>query len=142
MEEQIQRLTDVNEMVRKQMNNMQNSMNEALKEKTQVQAELQGLQQELENLRQGGTKSRSESVNEGEQQGAVDNENKLDSGLVESHFSMDDQERLARAASKRSRNPDKPRFTLRELQKVLWERDLLKMQVYTLEDELSHYKPR
>ena len=37
-------------------------------------------------------------------------------------------------------DPDRPRFTLHELQTVLAERDELKLDVMELEDELEQYR--
>ena len=123
MEEQVERLANINETIRRNLT-LQKSRNSTLaQEKADLEADINVLKQKL-------------SKNNNNLAIRLNNEfdktaTKTDEKLLEKKDNVE---------SPGSKDPNRPRFTLKELQRVLKERNELKEKVITLEEDLAFYK--
>ncbi|XP_028400333.1 RILP-like protein 1 isoform X2 [Dendronephthya gigantea] len=123
MEEQVDRLANINETIRRNLA-LQKSRNSTLaQEKADLEADINVLKQKLSKNTNGA---------------AIRLNNEFDK------LEKNDEKLAAKTTnggvSPGSKDPNRPRFTLKELQKVLKERNELKEQVITLQEDLAFYK--
>lgn len=122
MEEQVERLANINETIRRNLA-FQKSRNAILvQEKSDFEADIKALRQRLSkpncNVITVSENTRTQSVDMTKQEDKTRNRNTETDG----------------------KDPNRPRFTLKELQQVLMERNQLKEKVITLEEDLAFYK--
>lgn len=127
MEEQVERLANINETIRRNLT-LQKSRNASLvQEKSDLQVDIKSLRQQL--TRPRGGRMSEVTISEGSETESVrilGNEEENTNGEVHEIDGVKD--------------PNRPRFTLKELQRVLKERNELKERVIYLEEDLSFYK--
>jgi chromosome segregation ATPase len=120
MEEQVDRLANINETIRRNLT-LQKSRNSTLaQEKADLEGEIKALKQQLSKTAGSATRLGNEFEK-----------------TAKSDDKIEDKENLASPASK---DPNRPRFTLKELQRVLAERNELKEKLITLQEDLAFYK--
>ena len=123
MEEQVDRLANINETIRRSLT-LQKSRNSTLaQEKADLEADIKVLKQHLSKVANGSVITVNNELDETEK-----TEDEIDSKRAEI------------VASPGSKDPNRPRFTLKELQKVLQEKNDLKEKVLMLEEDLAFYK--
>lgn len=121
MEEQVDRLANINETIRRNLT-LQKSRNTTLaQEKADLEADINVLKQRL---------SKTTNVSAVRLNNELDKATKTDEKLVKTDNML----------SPATKDPNRPRFTLKELQKVLKERNELKEKVITLQENLAFYK--
>ena len=121
MEEQVDRLANINETIRRSLT-LQKSRNSTLaQEKADLEADIKVLKQQLSKVTNGSVVS-------------VNNEHDR---TKETEDNIESKEIVVSPGSK---NPNRPRFTLREMQKVLQEKNDLKEKVLVLEEDLAFFK--
>ena len=121
MEEQVERLANINETIRRNLT-LQKSRNSTLaQEKADLEGEVKALNQQLSKSGNGLAKRLNNELDNKTEKSA---ENKLE-----------DKENMPSP----SKDPNRPRFTLKELQRVLAERNELKERVLSLEEDLASY---
>ena len=160
MEEHVERLVDVNERLRKNLNMQQTRVNSLAKEKATLQAEVHTLKQELNWIKTGEEPAPEQN---GEEQGhremlepGLENSEELSSHGSDGEVNGKDWEQVQDEEQKNTLNmepsggtqapegnldPNRPRYTRKELEEVLFERNKLKEEVFTLREELALYKP-
>ena len=123
MEEQVERLANINETIRRNLT-LQKSRNATLvQEKSDFEADIKVLRQRLSM----GIPNNVITVSENTRTQSVDmtkHEEKTKNGNMGTD----------------GKDPNRPRFTLKELQQVLMDRNQLKEKVITLEEDLAFYK--
>ena len=122
MEEQVERLANINETIRRNLA-FQKSRNAILvQEKSDFEADIKAMRQRLSkpncNVITVSENTRTQSVDMTKQEDITRNRN----------------------TETDEKDPNRPRFTLKELQQVLMERNQLKEKVITLEEDLAFYK--
>lgn len=122
MEEQVERLANINETIRRNLA-LQKSRNSTLaQEKADLEADISVLKQNLSKNTNGA---------------AIRLNNEFDKlAMTEKKLPV----KATNVESPGSKDPNRPRFTLKELQRVLKERNELKEQVITLQEDLAFYK--
>lgn len=157
MEEQVERLVNINESLRKNMASQQARMNAVAKEKAEYQAELKIIKLEL--TEQDDEESEEKT---GNGVGVCIEEElaKMDAQFGNDHSEEDVSEVVKRkedgwdiiqvsgdddnqqGSKTLERDPNRPRYTRAELQEILTERNQLKEECFSLREELSWYKPK
>lgn len=123
MEEQVERLANINETIRRNLT-LQKSRNSTLaQEKADLEADIKVLRQQLSK----GAPVCEITVTENTESELKISENE---GKIEKKVN----------AHSESKDPNRPRFTLKELQRVLKERNELKEKVITLEEDLAYLR--
>ena len=126
MEEQVERLANINETIRRNLT-LQKSRNSTLvQEKADLEAEIKALSQHF------SAGKRITEIN------VTENSEIEYKKLSETEDKTDKEE----DGKPRKKDPNRPRFTLKELQRVLKERNELKEKVITLGEDLDFYKKR
>ena len=121
MEEQVDRLANINETIRRSLT-LQKSRNSTLaQEKADLEADIKVLKQQLSKVANGSVVT----VND-----EHDKTKKTE----------DDVENKEIVVSPGSKDPNRPRFTLKEMQRVLKEKNDLKEKVLVLEEDLAFFK--
>ena len=121
MEEQVDRLANINETIRRSLT-LQKSRNSTLaQEKADLEADIKVLKQQLSKVTNGSVVS-------------VNNE---PDRTKETEDNIESKEIVVSPGSK---DPNRPRFTLREMQRVLKEKNDLKEKVLVLEEDLAFFK--
>ena len=121
MEEQVDRLANINETIRRSLT-LQKSRNSTLaQEKADLEADIKVLKQQLSKVANGSVVT----VND-----QHDKTKKTE----------DDVENKEIVVSPGSKDPNRPRFTLKEMQRVLKEKNDLKEKVLVLEEDLAFFK--
>ena len=122
MEEQVERLANINETIRRNLT-LQKSRNSTLaQEKADLEGDINVLRQQLSKTTTNGSAIR------------LNNEFDKTTTTEENH------EKKENVASPGYKDPNRPRFTLKEMQSILKERNELKEKVITLEEDLAFYK--
>lgn len=172
MEEQIERLANINESLRKNLAVQQSRMNGLAKEKAEYEAELKILklelseQEEAENQALDGDRKCSDGdigsfieddfakmdvqfrQNEDVHNGKEVSKRKEDGWAIidvderETTIDQNNENTDSSATRTLERDPNRPRYTRAELQEILTERNKLKEEVFSLTEELSWYKPK
>lgn len=144
MEEQVERLVNINETLRKNLSSLQTRVNLMAKEKAEYEAELEMIKFERteqdEEISDDVGVCIEEELARMDAQFAEDRKadvEKTEDGCTETIGSTDDDN--ARSLEK---DPNRPRYTKAELQEILTERNRLKEECFSLREELSWYKPR
>ena len=123
MEEQVDRLANINETIRRSLT-LQKSRNSTLaQEKADLEADIKVLKQQLSKVVNGSVTT----VNN-----ELDKTEKIEDEI--------DNKEAEIVVSPGSKDPNRPRFTLKELQRVLQEKNDLKEKVLMLEEDLAFYK--
>ncbi|XP_033106935.1 RILP-like protein 1 isoform X4 [Anneissia japonica] len=121
LQQQVARLAKVNQQLRRKSELLASQAKSVIKEKTEMQTKLEALAQDM---------GRHGIEIETMQQNIVPEEmNGSSFDECEGKIIID------------PKDPNRPRFTLKELQTVLQERDELKFRTMELEDELQGYRP-
>ncbi|XP_072164369.1 RILP-like protein 1 [Diadema setosum] len=118
LQQQVERLAKVNSNLRRKHDVMENHSRSLIRQKSTLQVDVMTLNKNLNAQR---------SLMEVEEEGEDEDED-------------EEEEESRRAVIKR--DPDRPRFTLNELRKVLEERDEMHLKVVALEEELEEYRPK
>ena len=122
MEEQVERLANINETIRRNLT-FQKSRNSTLaQEKADLEADINVLKQQLSKTTGGSAIIR------------------LNNEFDKTEKTEDKLKKKENVESPVSKDPNRPRFTLKELQRVLKERNELKEKVIMLEEDLAFYK--
>lgn len=123
MEEQVDRLANINETIRRSLT-LQKSRNSTLaQEKADLEADIKVLKQQLSKVANGSVITVNNELDKTEK-----SEDEIDNKKAEI------------VVSPGSKDPNRPRFTLKELQRVLQEKNDLKEKVLMLEEDLAFYK--
>ena len=123
MEEQVDRLANINETIRRSLT-LQKSRNSTLaQEKADLEADIKVLKQQLSKVVNGSVTTVNNELDKTEKI-----EDEIDNKEAEIVVSLG------------SKDPNRPRFTLKELQRVLQEKNDLKEKVLMLEEDLAFYK--
>ncbi|XP_033627041.1 RILP-like protein 1 isoform X1 [Asterias rubens] len=136
LQQHVDRLATVTANLRRK-NELLNAMaKNFIQEKSELQSKLSAIGKETSAEHQG-TGSRDGVIKEGLQKSAEDGA----TGMVPPASNEEPMNMKGKMIIDLS-DPDRPRFTLHELQTVLAERDELKLDVMELEDELEQYRPK
>lgn len=145
MAQQLERLSNINQGLRRNLSVQQERTNTLAKEKAALQADMATLKQEHDQIQERLTQIESEGKANGETGVAVNgllNNNNESETHNEDHELDDEKENGETAPAINKKDPNRPRFTRQELQDVLNERNQLKEEVLTLKEELAFYKPQ
>ncbi|XP_071944982.1 RILP-like protein 1 isoform X3 [Antedon mediterranea] len=121
LQEQVARLAKVNQQLRRKSELLASQAKSVIKEKTEMQTKLEALAQDM-----GRHGIEIETV---QHTSVPEESNGVEFDQPDGKIVID------------LRDPNRPRFTLKELQTVLQERDELKFRTLELEDELESYRP-
>lgn len=124
MEEQIERLANVNETIRRNLTVQKSRNTTLIQEKADLEADIKLLKQQL-----------------------TKNTNVADISRLHNEFHTNVNNDVGKLKKKEnvevsplSKDPNRPRFTLKEMQRILKERNELKEKVITLQEDLAFYK--
>ncbi|XP_038056369.1 RILP-like protein 1 [Patiria miniata] len=141
LQQHVDRLAKVTADLRRKNELLSTMAKNFIHEKSELQSELRAMGKETALPEHHGLAGRD--VVDGERQQKSSDENG-DSEAEKENAPMTDMvtiDMTGKAIIDLS-DPNRPRFTLRELQTVLQERDELKLDVMELEDELQQYRPK
>jgi len=155
MAEQVERLVNINESLRRNLVTQQSRMTTVAKEKAEYEAELKILKLDLNE--QGDSERKESDVGTcieeelakmdaqfgNEPEDATEKETEVvkrkeDGWDIIQVSGNDDNE----GSKTLERDPNRPRYTRAELQEILAERNMLKEECFSLREELSWYKPK
>ena len=141
MAEQLERISNINQGLRRNLSVQQERTNTLAKEKAALQTEITTLKQEHNRLQEQLEEQENEQKRNGET-------NEVANGLLNNNYEskekelITDKEKVDTPSVVDSKDPNRPRFTRQELQDVLNERNQLKEELISLREELSFYKPK
>ncbi|KAK3750633.1 hypothetical protein QZH41_012816 [Actinostola sp. cb2023] len=159
MEEQVERLMNINESLRKNLATQQARMNSVAKEKAEYEAELKILKIDISDELDAERKRSDIGVCIEEEFAKMDAQfgqdieepgNEVQNGqeivkrkedgwdIIQVTGGEDNQG----SQKTLERDPNRPRYTRAELQEILAERNKLKEECFSLREELSWYKPK
>ncbi|XP_076364631.1 RILP-like protein 1 isoform X2 [Tachypleus tridentatus] len=122
LQQQVQKLVHLNKDLRRKQKHQQSQMRAFVEEKAELQVRVEEHQKELQQLR--------------ERLGTAVKEN-LELAQAESELVPDLRGKMVIDLD----DPNRPRFTIDELKRIMFERNDLKARISELEDELSLFRP-
>lgn len=142
MAEQLERLSNINQGLRRNLSVQQERTNTLAKEKAAIQTEVTSLKQELGDIREQSQQSENASNEETSVvvNGLLNNNDDNSTNVDETHDKEKEEDETT--PMNNTKDPNRPRFTRQELHDVLNERNQLKEEVLSLKEELAFYKPQ